>query len=256
MAASANAEAIAHLTKGLELIELAPGIGRADLAGDRLPPRARPPAYCHTRVGICRGAGRLHPSQGVVCGRRRHPRALSQPCGVVDLSCDVNQIWRPRRSFPGSFSTSQQSSGAMSSVCSPNSPLASLASGPDDTRVCCLTPLGCGSCTTRSVTAGQRFSRETRPWRPWLLSRWPCGASAIPSARPSGGSPPSRWARRWLIRSACAWLCWYEAWLRIQRREPELMAARTKAYLAVAREQGFAYDCARVRCSKSGTTLG
>ncbi len=35
-----------------------------------------------------------------------------------------------------------------------------------------------------------------------------------------------------------------EAWLRIMRREPELMAARTKAYLAVAREQGFAFDCA------------
>jgi predicted ATPase len=35
-----------------------------------------------------------------------------------------------------------------------------------------------------------------------------------------------------------------EAWLRIQRREPELIAARTKAYLAVAREQGFAWDCA------------
>jgi class 3 adenylate cyclase/predicted ATPase len=42
-------------------------------------------------------------------------------------------------------------------------------------------------------------------------------------------------------------LCWAlrcEAWLRIQRREPELMAARTKAYLAVAREQGFASYCA------------
>ncbi len=36
----------------------------------------------------------------------------------------------------------------------------------------------------------------------------------------------------------------YEAWLRIQRREPELIAARTKALLAVAREHGFAYDCA------------
>jgi predicted ATPase len=35
-----------------------------------------------------------------------------------------------------------------------------------------------------------------------------------------------------------------EAWLRIQRREPELMAARTKAHLAVAREQGFAHECA------------
>ena len=42
-------------------------------------------------------------------------------------------------------------------------------------------------------------------------------------------------------------LCWalrYEAWLRTQRREPALMAARTKAYRMVAREQGFAYDCA------------
>jgi predicted ATPase len=36
-----------------------------------------------------------------------------------------------------------------------------------------------------------------------------------------------------------------EAWLRIQRREPELMAARTKAYLAVASEQGFALECAQ-----------
>jgi predicted ATPase len=42
-------------------------------------------------------------------------------------------------------------------------------------------------------------------------------------------------------------LCWAlcaEALLRIQRREPELIAARTKAYLAVASEQGFAWDCA------------
>ncbi len=36
----------------------------------------------------------------------------------------------------------------------------------------------------------------------------------------------------------------YEAWLRILRREPEPMAARTKAHLAVAREQGFAFECA------------
>ena len=36
----------------------------------------------------------------------------------------------------------------------------------------------------------------------------------------------------------------YEAVLRIHRREPELMAARTKAHLMVAREQGFAFECA------------
>ncbi len=35
-----------------------------------------------------------------------------------------------------------------------------------------------------------------------------------------------------------------EAVLRILRREPELIAARTKACLAVAREQGFPFDCA------------
>jgi hypothetical protein len=34
----------------------------------------------------------------------------------------------------------------------------------------------------------------------------------------------------------------YEAWLRIQRREPALMVAPTKAYLMVATEQGFASD--------------
>ncbi len=36
----------------------------------------------------------------------------------------------------------------------------------------------------------------------------------------------------------------FEAQLRIHRREPELMAARTKALLMVAREQGFAFFCA------------
>jgi predicted ATPase len=35
-----------------------------------------------------------------------------------------------------------------------------------------------------------------------------------------------------------------EAMLRMLRREPELMAARTKAYLAIAKEQGFPFDCA------------
>src|SRR5262249_43090655 len=42
-------------------------------------------------------------------------------------------------------------------------------------------------------------------------------------------------------------LCWAlrcEAWLRILRREPELMAVRTKAQLAVASEQGLAWECA------------
>ena len=82
---------------------LAPGIGRADLAGDRLPPRARHPPYCHTRVGICRGAGRLHPSQGVVCGRRRDPRALSQPCGVVGLSCASTRSGDRVGAFPAAF---------------------------------------------------------------------------------------------------------------------------------------------------------
>ncbi len=38
-----------------------------------------------------------------------------------------------------------------------------------------------------------------------------------------------------------ALLC--ESCLRILRREPELMAARTKAHLMIAREQGFPWDC-------------
>src|SRR5262249_11377399 len=40
------------------------------------------------------------------------------------------------------------------------------------------------------------------------------------------------------------WALWCDAVLRMQRREPELMAARTQEDLAVAREQGFAWDCA------------
>ena len=43
--------------------------------------------------------------------------------------------------------------------------------------------------------------------------------------------------------SLCFALRW-EAVLRMLRREPELMAARTKAQLAIAREQGFAWDYA------------
>jgi hypothetical protein len=40
------------------------------------------------------------------------------------------------------------------------------------------------------------------------------------------------------------WALWSEALLRTRRREPELMVARTKAYLAIAREQRFALECA------------
>ena len=40
------------------------------------------------------------------------------------------------------------------------------------------------------------------------------------------------------------------------RREPELMAARTKAQLAIAREQGFAWDYANGSMLETGTTLG
>jgi predicted ATPase len=39
------------------------------------------------------------------------------------------------------------------------------------------------------------------------------------------------------------WALWYDLWLRIQRREPELIAERSKAQLALAREQGFELNC-------------
>ena len=77
IAASANAEAIAHLTKGLELIGSLPGPSERISREIDFRLALGAPLICHTRVGICRGAGRLHPSQGVVCGRRRDPRALS-----------------------------------------------------------------------------------------------------------------------------------------------------------------------------------
>ena len=157
MAASANADAIAHLTKGLELINSLPE------SSERIS------REIEFRLAL---GNPLTAIRGYRSSRRRPPtpvprscvRAPATPpssfaalwgCGSV-ISFD--QIWRPRRSFPGSFSTSQQSSAAMTSVCSPNSSPAPLAGGPDDTRVCRLTPLGCGCCTTRSGTAGQRFS--------------------------------------------------------------------------------------------------
>src|SRR5262249_19587859 len=86
MAASANAEAIVHLTSGLELIDTLPASSeRISLEIDfRL--ALGGPLTATKRVGICRDWGHLHPSQGVVCGQRRHRRALSQPCRVVGLS--------------------------------------------------------------------------------------------------------------------------------------------------------------------------
>ncbi len=89
--------------QGHRAYRFAAGIARADLAGNRVPPRARRPPYCDTRVRICRGAGRLHPSQGVVCGRRRHPRTLSQPRGVVVLSFVSPRSGDRVGAFPGAY---------------------------------------------------------------------------------------------------------------------------------------------------------
>ena len=165
MAASANAEAIAHLTRGLELIGSLP----------------ESPERISREIDFRLALGPpLLPYEGGDLSRRRPPTPEPRSCvrmparppssfvalGGCGTIIWFNQIWRPRRSFPGSFSTSQQSSGATNFVCSPNSPLAALASTPDDTRERCLTPLGRGPCTTRSATAGQRFSWQTRPWRP------------------------------------------------------------------------------------------
>jgi hypothetical protein len=206
IAASANAEAITHLTRGLELIDtLAESSERISREIDfRLAlvtpfmrykggdlSRRRPPAP--ERRSCAQVPARPPSSFAVLWG-----------CGFITCS---KRIRRQRRSSPESFSTSHQRSGAMSSVCSPNTSLAGLVFIPDDTRVRCLTPLRCWSCTIRRATAGQRFLWQTRPWRPCLLRRWPYGSSAIQIGRLSGGSPPSRWARRWVIRTAWASLC-------------------------------------------------
>ena len=87
MAASANADAIAHLTKGLELIGSLPESSERISREIDFRLALGTPLTATRGWGSVEAAGRLYPSQGVVCGRRRDPRALSQPYGVVALSC-------------------------------------------------------------------------------------------------------------------------------------------------------------------------
>ena len=103
MAASANAEAIAHLSRGLELIDSLPeSPERISLEIDfRL--ALGTPLIATEGWASVEAAGRLHPSQGVVCGRRRDPRALSHPCGVVALSSKSTSSGDRVGAFPGAF---------------------------------------------------------------------------------------------------------------------------------------------------------
>ena len=109
--------------------------------------------------------------------------------------------------------------------------------------MCRLTPLRCGSCTTGAP-----------PWaKDWMFDP-AMAALAFESLALWCLGYPERASERGLAALSMAQTVAHpfslsrallmEARLRIQRREPELMAARTKALLAVAREQGFPFFCA------------
>ena len=206
MAASANAEAIAHLTKGLGLIASLPE------SSERISREIDFRLALGSPLIATQGWGSVEAQAAYTRAKELCAGAGETP----ELFRSLMGLWLYHLMQPDMETASKLSRE-----------LFNLAAklGSDEFRllaefVACVTCFWSGRYTSVLSHAarvrvlydperhrGPKIYWWTRPWWPWLLSRWPCGASAIPSARPSGGSPPSRWARRWLIRSACAWLC-------------------------------------------------
>jgi predicted ATPase len=243
VAASANAEAIAHLTKGLELI------GSLPEPSERISREIDFRLALGTPLSAIRGLGSVETQAA-------YSRAKELCAGAGDtpeLFRSLVGLWLYHLSRPNMETASELSRE-----------LFDLAArlGSDEFRL--LAELAaCATCfwsgryaSVPSHTARVRVLYDPERHRgPKIYFMDPAmGALAIESQALWCLGYPERASERGLAALAMGQtvahrfsLCWAlrcEAWLRILRREPELMAARTKAYLAVAREQGFAYECA------------
>ena len=85
IAASANAEAIAHLRKGLELLQSLPP-SRAPHGRARLPDDAGVTAHCDPRLGRIGGGGKLRAGRGALRGNGGDAGAFPVPMRGVGLS--------------------------------------------------------------------------------------------------------------------------------------------------------------------------
>jgi class 3 adenylate cyclase/tetratricopeptide (TPR) repeat protein len=243
IAASANAEAIAHLTRGLDLIDSLPE------SSERISREIDFRLALGTPLTAIRG-------WGAVEAQAAYTRAKKLCAGAGDtpeLFRSLVGLWNYHLVQPDMETASELSRE-----------LFNLAAklGSDEFRL--LAELAaCSTCFwsgryARVPSHAARVRVLNDPVRhrgPKIFTVDPAMAAlAIESLALWALGYPDRASERGLaalsMDQAVAHpfsLCWalrLEAQLRIRRREPELTAARTKALLTVAREQGFANDCA------------
>jgi predicted ATPase len=244
MAASANAEAIAHLTKGLELIDSLPGsperisreidfriaLGAPLTATQGFASVEAQAAYTRAKE-LCAGAGETPQLFRSLMGLWNYHLARADTETASELSRELFDLaaklgsddFRLLAEFVACFTCS--CSGRYASVLSHAARVRALYDperhrGP---KVFLIDP------------AMLALAYESQ-------ALWSLGYPERASERGLAALAMGQTAAHPL--SLCLVLRW-EALLRIRRREPELLAARTKAHLAVAREQGFALECAQ-----------
>ncbi len=243
MAASANAEAIVHLTKGLELIASLPepaeriareidfrlALGTPLIATQGWGSVEAQAAYTRAKE-LCTGAGET-------------PELFRSLVGLR-----VYHLWQ------ADLETALELSRELFNL--------AAKLGSDDFRLlaeyaACATFLSSGRYTSvLSHAARVRVLYDAERHRgPKIYMMDPAIAALALEAQALWYlGYPDRASERGLAAVAMGQtvahpfsLCWAlrsEALLRILRREPELIAARTKACLMVAREHGFPYECA------------
>ncbi len=243
MAASANADAIAHLTKGLELIDSLPE------SSERISREIDFRLALGTPLTAVRGWGSVEAQAAYARAKELCAGAGETP----ELFRSLVGLWLYHLTRPDMETASELSRE-----------LFDLAAklGSDDFRLL-AEYAACSTCFysgryTDALSHAARVRALYDPERhrgPKIFMIDPAMRALVLEAQALWTlGYPERASERGLAAlsmgrtvahafSLCFALRW-EAWLRIQLREPELMAARTKEYLAVAREQGFAYECA------------
>jgi class 3 adenylate cyclase/predicted ATPase len=243
MAASANAEAIAHLTKGLELIDSLPesperisreidfrlALGAPLIATQGWGSVEAQAAYTRAKE-LCAGAGETP----------EHFRSLVGLWVIHLVRPDLETASALSRELFNLAAKLESDEHRLAAEC-----------------VACITCFDSGRYTTAlSHAARVRVLYDPERHRgPKILTVDPAMAALAFESRALWFlGYPERASERGLAALAMDQTVAHPfslclalrevAMLRILRREPELIAGLTKAYFAVAMEQGFAYDCA------------
>jgi len=241
MAASANAEAIAHLTRGLELIASLPdsserisreidfrlALGAPLIAIKGFTSVEAQAAYTRAKE-LCAGAGKT-------------PELFRSLMGL-----HVYHICRP--DIETAWELSQELSNLAAKL------------GSDEFRLLAELAACCTCYHSGRYTSVLSHAARVRALYDPERHRGPQIFMVDPAINALGFEQLALWCLGYPDRASerglaalsigqtvahpfsLCFALWEEAWLRIQRREPELIAARTEAHLAVAREQGFAFD--------------